>query len=69
MFTFLLSGREEQEPLIWIFWIITFLAIRETIESMAIRDILLRLKTERSDPDATGQSHLRSKTFDNHLNG
>ncbi|MDQ8209728.1 hypothetical protein QEH52_19575 [Coraliomargarita sp. SDUM461003] len=55
MFTFLLSGHEEQKPMIWIFWIIAFLVIRETIESMAIRDILLRLKTKRSDQDATGQ--------------
>jgi hypothetical protein len=55
IFTYLLYGHEEHKPMIWIFWIIALFAIRETIESMAIRDILLRLKTERSDPDATGQ--------------
>ena len=55
LFTFLLSGHEEREPMILVFWIIAFFAIRETISHMAIRDILIRLKTERSDPGATEQ--------------
>jgi hypothetical protein len=49
--TFVNQGNRTMEPFVWLIWIIVFFVISETIRGMAIRNIIARLKAERSDPD------------------